>query len=49
MKALLLMAATIPLFAQTDKIRIIAFGAHPDDCEIRAAGIFTKRFCASRL
>jgi LmbE family N-acetylglucosaminyl deacetylase len=26
------------LFAQTEKIRIIAFGAHPDDCDIRASG-----------
>ncbi len=26
------------LFAQTEKIRVIAFGAHPDDCDIRAAG-----------
>jgi LmbE family N-acetylglucosaminyl deacetylase len=26
------------LFAQNGKIRIIAFGAHPDDCDIRASG-----------
>lgn len=26
------------LFAQGKKIRIIAFGAHPDDCDIRASG-----------
>jgi len=26
------------LLAQGDKIRVIAFGAHPDDCDIRAAG-----------
>jgi LmbE family N-acetylglucosaminyl deacetylase len=26
------------LTAQGEKIRIIAFGAHPDDCDIRAAG-----------
>jgi LmbE family N-acetylglucosaminyl deacetylase len=26
------------LFAQEPKIRIIAFGAHPDDCDIRASG-----------
>jgi LmbE family N-acetylglucosaminyl deacetylase len=25
-------------FAQDGKLRIIAFGAHPDDCDIRAAG-----------
>ncbi len=26
------------LLAQTPQIRVIAFGAHPDDCDIRAAG-----------
>lgn len=26
------------LFAQNGKLRIIAFGAHPDDCDIRASG-----------
>ena len=26
------------LLAQNEKIRVIAFGAHPDDCDIRAAG-----------
>ncbi len=31
-------SAAASLFAQTDKIRIIAFGAHPDDCDIRASG-----------
>ena len=35
---LLLLAAAATLMAQTDQIRIIAFGAHPDDCDIRAAG-----------
>jgi LmbE family N-acetylglucosaminyl deacetylase len=34
---LVLMTAA-SLFAQNDKIRIIAFGAHPDDCDIRASG-----------
>jgi LmbE family N-acetylglucosaminyl deacetylase len=39
MKGLLLMlAAAGTLLAQGDKIRVIAFGAHPDDCDIRAAG-----------
>ncbi len=39
MKGLLLMlAAAAVLTAQGDKIRIIAFGAHPDDCDIRAGG-----------
>ncbi|MDQ2711884.1 MAG: PIG-L family deacetylase [Acidobacteriota bacterium] len=35
---LLLLSATTALTAQSDTIRIIAFGAHPDDCDIRAAG-----------
>ena len=35
--AMMLAAAAI-LTAQGEKIRIIAFGAHPDDCDIRAAG-----------
>jgi LmbE family N-acetylglucosaminyl deacetylase len=35
------------VFAQTDpnKVRVIAFGAHPDDCDIRAAGT-AARFAA---
>ena len=37
---LLLGAAT--MFAQTGRLRIIAFGAHPDDCDIRAAGTAAK-------
>jgi LmbE family N-acetylglucosaminyl deacetylase len=33
------MAVTMTgLFAQGEKLRVIAFGAHPDDCDIRAAG-----------
>lgn len=35
---LLLLAAAATLMAQTDQVRVIAFGAHPDDCDIRAAG-----------
>jgi LmbE family N-acetylglucosaminyl deacetylase len=35
MKFLLLLSSMSVLFAQT---RVIAFGAHPDDCDIRAAG-----------
>jgi LmbE family N-acetylglucosaminyl deacetylase len=31
-------AAATPLFAQGQKLRIIAFGAHPDDCDIRVGG-----------
>lgn len=39
MKALIiLLAAMTTVLAQGDKIRVIAFGAHPDDCDIRAAG-----------
>ncbi len=36
MKFLLLLSSMSVLFAQP--IRVIAFGAHPDDCDIRAAG-----------
>jgi LmbE family N-acetylglucosaminyl deacetylase len=35
---LLSLTAAASLFAQGDKLRIIAFGAHPDDCDIRASG-----------
>jgi len=34
----LLLAGVTMLPAQSGKIRVIAFGAHPDDCDIRAAG-----------
>jgi len=34
----LLLAAATTLLAQSDQIRVIAFGAHTDDCDIRAAG-----------
>jgi len=34
----LIMAAMTNLMAQNEKGRVIAFGAHPDDCDIRAAG-----------
>jgi LmbE family N-acetylglucosaminyl deacetylase len=34
----LLLAGVSSLAAQDGKIRVIAFGAHPDDCDIRAAG-----------
>jgi LmbE family N-acetylglucosaminyl deacetylase len=34
----LFLACVSALVAQGDKIRVIAFGAHPDDCDIRAAG-----------
>ena len=39
MKGLILMLmGAAALSAQGEKIRVIAFGAHPDDCDIRAAG-----------
>ena len=39
MKAVgVLFAMAAALAAQDGKIRVIAFGAHPDDCDIRAAG-----------
>src|SRR5579884_4447030 len=33
-----MLAFAATLMGQNSKIRIIAFGAHPDDCDIRAAG-----------
>ncbi len=33
-----MLAASAVLAAQDTKIRVIAFGAHPDDCDIRASG-----------
>ena len=39
MRGLILMLAGVTaLLAQGEKIRVIAFGAHPDDCDIRASG-----------
>src|SRR5947209_19176959 len=39
MKVLTLMLAVASAAgAQSEKMRIIAFGAHPDDCDIRASG-----------
>jgi LmbE family N-acetylglucosaminyl deacetylase len=35
---LLVMAGMSMLAAEDGKIRVIAFGAHPDDCDIRASG-----------
>ncbi len=37
-RLILLLAATTTLLGQGNQIRVIAFGAHPDDCDIRAAG-----------
>jgi len=41
---LIVAAAAPPLLAQQDdgKLRVIAFGAHPDDCDSRAGGIAAK-------
>jgi LmbE family N-acetylglucosaminyl deacetylase len=39
--AFLLVLAGV-LSAQTDKLRVIAFGAHPDDCDIRFGGTAAK-------
>jgi len=33
-----MLACGVTMFAQSEKIRVIAFGAHPDDCDIRSAG-----------
>ena len=38
--ALLLLAIAAP--AQTQPLRIIAFGAHPDDCDLGAGGLAAK-------
>lgn len=38
----LFLAGTAMLLAQEGKLRVIAFGAHPDDCDIRAAGTAAK-------
>jgi LmbE family N-acetylglucosaminyl deacetylase len=35
---LILLAASAVLAAQGTKLHVIAFGAHPDDCDIRASG-----------
>src|SRR5688572_3289939 len=37
-----LLAAALPLGAQERKLRIIAFGAHPDDCDIKFGGTAAK-------
>jgi LmbE family N-acetylglucosaminyl deacetylase len=43
MKSLILLtAAALCAAAQTNTIRIIVFGAHPDDCDIRVAGTAAK-------
>ena len=40
----------LPVFGQTDsKLRVIAFGAHPDDCDGKAGGIAAKYAAAGHL
>src|SRR3954470_9524801 len=34
----LLLASALPVFAD-EPIRVICFGAHPDDCELKASGV----------
>ncbi len=38
MGLILMLASVTSVLAQDGKLRVIAFGAHPDDCDIRAAG-----------
>jgi LmbE family N-acetylglucosaminyl deacetylase len=38
----LLAAFVLPAAAQTQPLRIITFGAHPDDCELDASGVAAK-------
>ena len=40
--SLLLLIPAALLLAQDGKLRVIAFGAHPDDCDIRAGGTAAK-------
>ena len=40
--AALALATGTQAFAQNSKIRVIAFGAHPDDAEIRSGGVAAK-------
>jgi LmbE family N-acetylglucosaminyl deacetylase len=37
--ALILLLLCGPALAQSDPLRVIAFGAHPDDCELKASGV----------
>jgi LmbE family N-acetylglucosaminyl deacetylase len=39
---LLFLIGALTMLAQDGKVRVIAFGAHPDDCDIRAAGTAAK-------
>ncbi|HWQ53699.1 MAG TPA: PIG-L family deacetylase [Bryobacteraceae bacterium] len=42
LRTLLLLAAALPLAAADGELNIIAIGAHPDDCDIRAGGVAAK-------
>jgi LmbE family N-acetylglucosaminyl deacetylase len=42
MRTALLLALALPLAAADGKLNIIAFGAHPDDCDSRAGGVAAK-------
>lgn len=45
-----LLLTLIPAMAQNDsKIRVIAFGAHPDDCDIKSGGLAAKYAEAGHL
>src|SRR6476646_4445348 len=39
---LALVAGWLPSSTADEPLRIIAFGAHPDDCDIRAGGVAAK-------
>jgi LmbE family N-acetylglucosaminyl deacetylase len=41
----MLMFGTLPAKAQNEPVRVIAFGAHPDDCDLKAGGL-AARFAA---
>jgi len=47
---LVLLVSAAPLMAQDySKLRVIAFGAHPDDCDSRAGGLAAKYAAAGHL
>src|SRR5713226_5883686 len=40
--AAMLMFGALPAKAQNEPLRVIAFGAHPDDCDLKAGGLAAK-------
>ncbi len=38
----ILMFGAVPVEAQNEPVRVIAFGAHPDDCDLKAGGLAAK-------